>query len=186
MKRVVIAFLWAILFGIFTYACILIIILCLSLGHHDDHSWSDAELLDAGRMASFLAFAVPTIGLLLGFYGKLPGTKPDGMKASVIEEKSTVHSRLNNWNGLISLVWMMTIFGIIHLFINPHIVNIGLLWLPLLFILVSAQLIVGYIFAHSGLKSKNVLGRSSAILAIIVFVWFVWDGLLPLLLYPFR
>ena len=87
---------------------------------------------------------------------------------------------IKNWSGSVAIAWMMSAFVLIHYVIVPHQIVIGPFWVWI-FATLAIQLIPGLGFAIAGLRCRNLVGRVSAILAAVLFLWFVWYGLFPVL-----
>ena len=85
-----------------------------------------------------------------------------------------------NWAGLVAIVWMMSAFLLIHYVVVPRQIVIGPFWLWI-FATLAVQLVPGLVFAIAGLRCGNRAGRVAATLAIGLFLWFVWYGLIPVL-----
>jgi len=88
---------------------------------------------------------------------------------------------IKNWSGLAAASWMMGAFVLIHYVIVPDQIVIGPFWVWI-FVSVAIQLIPGLALAVAGLGCVNRLGRATAILACVLFLWFVWYGAVPALL----
>jgi hypothetical protein len=128
---------------------------------------------------SLACVGLPSLVLILGLYGVLPGTRNETLKAANVEDHSRPSVK-GNWHGLLSIFWMWCIYIIIHYSIKPSHLTFGLAWL-LLFALVVAQLSIGFVLAHIGLGCGNFAGRFCAAFAIVLFIWFLCFGLVPLM-----
>jgi hypothetical protein len=88
---------------------------------------------------------------------------------------------IKNWSGSVAIAWMMSIYVLIHYVIVPHQIIIGPFWVWI-FTTLAIQLVPGLAFAIAGMRCGNRVGRVSAVLAAVLFLWFVWYGLVPVLL----
>jgi hypothetical protein len=86
---------------------------------------------------------------------------------------------LNNWAGLISIVWLLGGFALIAYVLAPRDTQFEPLWLLLVLIL-GVWLGVGLLLAIAGLKRGNWLGRILAAIAICLFIYFAWLLVRPL------
>ena len=73
MRRVIFIILWTVAFAVLTLlaGCVGFAL----LGHVKMESWSQSAVVRLGMGWSVIFFGVPTVGLILGLLGKLPGTK---------------------------------------------------------------------------------------------------------------
>jgi hypothetical protein len=85
---------------------------------------------------------------------------------------------ISNWWGLIAIAWMMSAFVFIHYVTVPHQIVIGPFW-AWIFAELLVQLIPGLVFVIVGLRCESRVGRVTAILAGVLFLWFVWYGAVP-------
>ena len=85
---------------------------------------------------------------------------------------------ITSWAGLLSIVWMLCGFLLIHEVVVPRRIVVGPIWLWT-FVLLGIQLLPGLFLAIAGLRGPSRAGRVSAILATGLFLWFVWYGVLP-------
>jgi len=85
---------------------------------------------------------------------------------------------MTTWAGLLSILWMLSGFVLIHDVVVPRRIVIGPFWLWT-FVLLAIQLVPGLFLAIAGLKCPSRAGRVSALLAGGLFLWFVWYGLIP-------
>jgi hypothetical protein len=84
------------------------------------------------------------------------------------------------WAGLLSIVWMLSGFVVIHYVVVPERIVVGPIWLwP--FVLLGIQLGPGLLLAIAGMRSGSRAGKVTAILAACLFCWFVWYGVVPAL-----
>jgi hypothetical protein len=85
---------------------------------------------------------------------------------------------LNNWAGLISILWMVGGFALIAGVLSPHDIHFEPSWLYGV-VLFLVWLGVGLLFAIAGLRRGNLAGRICAVIAVVVFVFFVWQMVVP-------
>lgn len=86
---------------------------------------------------------------------------------------------INTWAGFVSILWMVSWFIMIHYVMVPNHIVLDPFWLCLLLAL-SVQLIPGLLLAIAGAGCGSRAGRVCANLAIGLFLWFVWYGVLPI------
>lgn len=85
---------------------------------------------------------------------------------------------INTWAGFAAILWMVSGFIMIHYVMVPNHIILDPLWLFLLLTL-SVQLVPGLLLAIAGVGCASRAGRVCANLAIGLFLWFVWFGVLP-------
>jgi hypothetical protein len=85
--------------------------------------------------------------------------------------------RWSNWAGLISILWMVGGFVLLAS-LGPHLDHYELALLYRVE-LALAWLVGGLVFAIAGLMEGNRVGRVSAGIAILVFIFFVWLSIVP-------
>ncbi len=86
----------------------------------------------------------------------------------------------SSWAGVLSIVWMVAGYLLIRYVTAPLGLQFEPLWLYAA-TLFSAWLGVALWIAILGLRSSNLWGRTSAILAMVVFALFTWSLLYPAL-----
>ena len=88
---------------------------------------------------------------------------------------------LNDWYGLISLVWVSAIFGIIVLLhsLKADFARVPEVELVLLYMIVWWG--IGLLFAVSGVREGQPLSRFCAVVSMLGFAAFVHYGLLPVI-----
>ena len=86
----------------------------------------------------------------------------------------------SNWAGSFSVAWMVGGYLLIRHVTAPRGLQFEPFWLYAA-TLFCAWLGVGLWIAIVGLRSSSVLGRASAILAIVLFAFFTWHMLYPAL-----
>lgn len=85
---------------------------------------------------------------------------------------------ITNWGGVLSILWMLGGFLLIHDVVVPRRIVVGPFWLWT-FVLLGIQLVPGLFLAIAGWRCPKRAGRVSAMLAACLFLWFVWYGLVP-------
>ena len=81
---------------------------------------------------------------------------------------------LNNWSGLISIVWMLGGYAVLYLIVAPHDWHFSPLWLHML-VVVACWLGVGLWFVIIGLRYGSLAGRLAAMLGLGVFLFLAWS-----------
>ena len=73
MKRVIFIVLWTVMFFVITFIAGMVSFGLFSFAGIE--SWKQSTIVFFGRSWSVMIFGVPVLGLVLGLFGKLPGTK---------------------------------------------------------------------------------------------------------------
>lgn len=178
MKRVVFIILWTIAFGVLGFAAYMGVFVGMALAHVNMSAWNPSTVSRFGKFLSLFVSAIPLLGIFLGFYGKLPGTRSSAARLPPEAPDKFQKKTEGSWAGLFSIAWMLSIFFLIHYIIKPgQVTSWG--FRLLIFALVCAQLSFGILLAHFGLKSGTRLGRYLGVLAYVLVFWFALTGLLP-------
>ena len=85
---------------------------------------------------------------------------------------------IQNWSGSVAIAWMMGAFVLIHYVIVPHQIVVGPFW-AWIFATLAIQLVPGLALTIAGFRCVNRVGRVTAIVAGVLFLWFVWYGAVP-------